>query len=210
MGEGSPLLRRIGSGVEASAFQSVQDGSLYKFYLPREEGRIGGTFGFGATSAAGGLDGPALQADACLGSYRDLLEKLSLILALGGMPTELIGISPEGVLVAKQQLGERLDEGAEVGTLLPPSLIPIPARFLRAHRDHPRLAFVGGRPWFIADTHAKNLVRDTAGQLRIIDLLAAPFPAVLANHDPLMRSWLERVATDPTASLLVSADDDDL
>lgn len=210
MGEGSPHLRRIGSGVEASAFQSIRDGSLYKFYLPREEGRIGGTFAFAPASSADGLDTPALQADACLGSYRDLLEKLTLILALDGMPTELIGITPEGVLVAKQQLGERLAEGADVSGLLPPSLIPIPARFLRAHRDHPRLVFVAGRPWFIADTHAKNLVRDTSGRLRIIDLLAAPFPAALADADPLMRDWLQRVAHDPEASLLRPAHDDDL
>ncbi len=210
MGEGSPRLRRIGSGVEASAFQSVHDGSIYKFYLPREEGRIGGTFTFFRALSADGLDVPALQADACLGSYRDLLEKLALIVALGGMPTEVVGITPEGALVAKQTLGDRLPENADVSALLPSALIPIPARFLRAHRDHPRLAFIGGRPWFIADTHAKNLVRDAAGLLRIIDLLAAPFPAAFAEADPLMRDWLARVAVDPKAGILRETLDDEL
>lgn len=210
MGEGSPFLRRIGSGVEASAFQSVHDGSIYKFYLPREEGRIGGTFSFSRATPADGLDAPALHAEACLGSYRDLLEKLALILALDGMPTEVVGVTPEGVLVAKQVLGERLPEGEDVSELLPGSLIPIPARFLRAHRDHPRLAFVKGRPWFVADTHAKNLVRDTNGRLRVIDLLAAPFPSELAAQDPLMHDWLARVALDPTAGLLQAAHDDEL
>ena len=210
MGEGSPRLRRIGSGVEASAFQSVHDGSIYKFYLPREEGRIGGTFAFFPTPPADGLDTPALRADACLGSYRDLLEKLALVLALDGMPTEVVGITPEGVLIAKQLLGERLPEGADVSALLPSALIPIPARFLRAHRDHPRLAFVGGHPWFIADTHAKNLVRDATGLLRIIDLLAAPFPVGLAQTDPLMCDWLARVAADPAAGLLRETHDDEL
>lgn len=210
MGEGSPRLHRIGSGVEASAFQSVHDGAIYKFYLPREEGRIGGTFAFARAPAADGLDRPALQADACLGSYRDLLEKLALILALDGMPTEVVGVTPEGVLVAKQTLGERLAEGADVSALLPPGLIPIPSRFLRAHRDHPRLAFVGGRAWFVADTHSKNLVRDTEGRLRVIDLLAAPFPVELAEQDPLMRDWLARVAEDPTAGLLRAVADEEL
>lgn len=210
MGEGSPRLHRIGSGVEASAFQSVHDGSIYKFYLPREEGRIGGTFSFVRASGADGLDAPALQAEACLGSYRDLLEKLALILALDGMPTEVVGVTPEGVLVAKQVLGERLPEGADVSALLPANLIPIPARFLRAHRDHPRLTFSSGRPWFVADTHAKNLVRDTEGRLRVIDLLAAPFPVELADADPLMRDWLARVALDPAAGLLRETHDDEL
>ncbi len=210
MGEGNPRLRRIGSGVEASAFQSVHDGSIYKFYLPREEGRIGGTFTFASALAADGLDVPALRADACLGSYRDLLEKLALILALDGMPTEVVGVTPEGVLIAKQLLGERLPEGADVSALLPAALIPIPARFLRAHRDHPRLAFVAGRAWFIADTHAKNLVRDTAGRLRVIDLLAAPFPVHLAADYPLMRDWIARIAEDPAAGLLREGSDDEL
>lgn len=210
MGEGSPRLHRIGSGVEATAFQSVHDGAIYKFYLPREEGRIGGTFSFSRAGAADGLDAPALRADACLGSYRDLLDKLALIFALEGMPTEVVGVTPEGVLIAKQLLGERLPEGADVSSLLPSGLIPIPARFLRAHRDHPRLAFVRGRPWFIADTHAKNLVRDTEGRLRVIDLLAAPFPVELAAQDPLMADWLARVAVDPRAGLLREADDDEL
>lgn len=210
MGEGSPRLHRIGSGVEASAFQSVHDGAIYKFYLPREEGRIGGTFSFARAGAADGLDAPAIQADACLGSYRDLLEKLALILALDGMPTEVVAVTPEGVLVAKQVLGERLPEGADVSALLPAGLIPIPSRFLRAHRDHPRLTFLGGRPWFVADTHAKNLVRDHEGRLRVIDLLAAPFPVELAAQDPLMRDWLARVELDPRAGLLAETHDDEL
>jgi hypothetical protein len=210
MGEGSPRLHRIGSGVEASAFQSVHDGSIYKFYLPREEGRIGGTFHFRPAPSADGLDRPAIEAEACLGAYRDLLEKLSLILALGGMPTEVVGVTPEGVLIAKQLLGERLPEGADVSSLLPPGLIPIPSRFLRAHRDHPRLVFVAGHPWFIADTHAKNLVRDPEGRLRVIDLLAAPFPLDLAGQDPLMRAWLARVEHDPSAGLLPAVPDEDL
>ncbi|AKC83633.1 hypothetical protein IMCC26134_14150 [Verrucomicrobia bacterium IMCC26134] len=210
MGEGSPRLHRIGSGVEASAFQSVHDGSIYKFYLPREEGRIGGTFAFVATCSADGLDRPALHAEACLGSYQDLLEKLALILALDGMPTEVLGVTPEGVVVAKQLLGERLPESTDVSSLLPTVLIPIPARFLRAHRDHPRLVFVAGKPWFIADTHAKNLVRDSEGQLRVIDLLASAFPTSLADADPLMRDWLNRVSIDPKAGLLHEANDDEL
>jgi hypothetical protein len=39
-------LRRIGGGVEAWAFAAEADGSVYKFYLPREEKRIGSAFGF--------------------------------------------------------------------------------------------------------------------------------------------------------------------
>ena len=57
----------------------------------------------------------------------------------------LIGVTPEGVLVVKQVLGERLREGTDTSELLPPTLIPWPSRFLRCDRDHARLAFVRGR-----------------------------------------------------------------
>ncbi len=203
-GEGSPRLRRVGSGVEASAYQS-DDGSIYKFFLPREGGRIGGSFAF-----TRGNDEVAWFAEAALGSYRALFEKLLLIMALQGMPTEIIAATPEGVIVAKQPCGERLPEGTDTSSLQPPALIPIPARFLRARRDHPRLLFHQAEPWLVADLHAKNLVRAIDGTLRAIDLLAAPIPQQMIRSDPLLTAWLERVRIDPHATLLEAVDDAEL
>lgn len=203
-GEGSPRLRRIGSGVEATAFQS-EDGSIYKFYLPREDGRIGGSFSFST-----GNDEVAWIAEACLGSYRSLFEKLLLIMALQGMPTEVIAATPEGIIVAKQACGARLQDGADTSALQPKALIPIPSRFLRAHRDHPRLFFLGDNTWLIADLHCRNLVTAVDGTLRAIDLLAAPLPPKVIHSDPLISGWLSRVRHDPNARLLHEGDDSEL
>lgn len=201
--DGSPQLRPISSGVEATAFEAG-DRSIYKFYAPREDGRIGGSFHFNRG------DEVALLADASDGSYRAMLEKLDLILRLDGMPTEVVGVTPEGVLVAKQSLGARLPEGEDTSQVQPPQLIPIPSRFLRAHRDHPRLMFVDGAPWLVADLHAKNLVRAEDGRLRAIDLLAAPMPRSLIEAEPLLADWLARVRLDPAAPALPAAHDDEL
>jgi hypothetical protein len=201
-GEANPKLRPIGGGVEAWAF-AAEDASVYKFYLPRE-GRVGGSFSFR------GGDDVVIEADASLGSYRDLLEKLLLINVLGGMPTEVIGVSPEGVVIAKQTLGNRLPEGNDVTPLLPKSLIGIPTRFLRAHRDHPRLLFARGKTWFVADTHERNLAFDKEGIVRPIDLLAAPWPHHLSVKDDLLADWLERARLDPKAPLLRPISDDEL
>src|ERR1700678_2889623 len=175
--EGNPLeepnarLRQIGIGVEAWAFEAVGEGSVYKFYRPREEKRIGSEFGFrrGAETL--------LQADARLGDYRGLLEKLVIILALGGMATEVVAVTPEGILVAKQARGETLPQGEDMSRDLPGGLIEIPSRFLRADRDHPRLHFLQGLPYLVADLHARNFVRAADGVLRVIDLVAGPWPA---------------------------------
>jgi hypothetical protein len=201
--EPNPRLRRIGGGVEAWAFAAPEDGgSAYKFYLPREGKTIGSVFGFRPGEET------MLRAEARLGDYRALLEKLLLIHALGGMASEVVAVTPEGIVVAKQALGEPLPQGDDTSRLLPPGLIEIPSRFLRADRDHPRLFFLDGRPWLVADLHARNFVHAADGTLRVIDLVAAPWPEPPGG--PLIAGWLARVRENPHAGLLAAAADDDL
>ncbi len=208
--ESNARLRRIGGGVEAWAFAAEADNSVYKFYLPREEGRIGSEFGFRPGEET------TLRAEAGLGSYRGLLEKLLLVHALGGMATEVVAVTPEGIVVAKQALGEPLAQGDDMSGVLPTGLIEIPSRFLRANRDHPRLFFLEAsdasmmRPYLVADMHARNFVRCVDGALRVIDLVAAPWPATLTAREPAVADWLARVRRDPTASALPGARDEEL
>ena len=193
---------RIGGGVEALAFQS-SDASIYKFFFFRENGSIGASFAFTKR------DEGVIVASAIPASYRLLLAKLSIINQIGA-PTEIVGITPEGVLVVKQVLGEALPQGSDTSKLLPPGLIEIPSRFLQADRDHPRLLFINGEPWLVADLHARNFVRCADGQLRVIDLVAAPWPMDITAKETLVSDWLERVLCDPTASVLRGSRDDEL
>jgi len=202
--ESNPHMRRIGVGVEAWAFEAVCDRSVYKFYLPREEKRIGSAFGFQRG------DETLLMAEARLGDYRALLEKLMIIQALGGMATEVVAVTHEGILVAKQSLGEPLPQGDDMSRDLPAGLIEIPSRFLRANRDHPRLLFLDGCPFLVADLHARNFVRGSDGGLRVIDLVAGPWPAEGPLRDTLMAGWIERVRENPSAPALPAASDEEL
>ncbi len=209
--EPNEQLRRIGGGVEAWCFASPADGgSVYKFYLPREEKRIGSEFDFRAG------DETALMVEAGLGDYRALLEKLLLIHTLDGMATEVVAVTPEGILVAKQALGEPLAQGDDMSQRLPAALIEIPSRFLRANRDHPRLFFLPPsagevvRPFLVADLHARNFVRCSDGGLRVIDLVAAPWPEEIVARNPLIAGWLARVRENPHASALDAGHDDEL
>jgi hypothetical protein len=195
-------LRRIGGGVEALAFVDERR-SVYKFFLFREGGEVGATFSFRRG------EGDLLEATAVPGSYRRLLEKL-LLTHRFGIPTEIVGITPEGIVVAKQSLGRPLPEKTDVSGLDPARLIPIPSRFLRADRDHPRLAFLDGVPWLVADTHDRNVVVDENGAWRIIDLVAAPLPAEALAQLTLLRDWMERARRDPRAEILAPVDDDEL
>jgi hypothetical protein len=199
-------LHRIGGGVEAWAFADARDGSVYKFYRPieGEAKHVGSVFGFRRGDEA------QWQAEAHTGDYGGLLEKLLLIQALDGMATEVVAVTPEGILIAKQVLGDPLPQGDDVSGVLPAGLIEIPSRFLRANRDHPRLFFLGSRAWLVADLHARNFVRASDGTLRVIDLVAAPWPVELMRGDGLISEWLERVRSDPAASVLPGAHDDEL
>lgn len=198
----SARLRRIGGGVEALAFVDTRH-SVYKFFLFREGGDVGATFAFARGEA--GL----LQATAVPGSYRRLLEKLKLTHQFG-IPTEITGITPEGIVVAKQTFGRMLPEKTDVSGLDPERLIPIPSRFLRADRDHPRLAFLDGVPWLVADTHDRNVVVAEDGTRRVIDLVAAPLPPEWLGQLALFRDWIERARRDPRAEIFAAVDDDEL
>jgi hypothetical protein len=195
-------LARLGGGVEALAFVDAQQ-SVYKFFLFREGGDVGATFAF----ARG--EGGTLNATAVPGSYRMLLQKLALTHAFG-IPTEVTGLTPEGILVAKQTLGRMLPENTDVSGLDPEKLIPIPSRFLRADRDHPRLAFFEGEAWLVADTHDRNVVIDETGAWRVIDLVAAPLPPEWLGRMQLFQDWIERARHDPRAEVLAPVDDAEL
>lgn len=195
-------LTRLGGGVEALVFVDAAH-SVYKFFLFREGGDVGATFAFRRG------EGDVLEATAVPGSYRRLFEKLQLTHVIG-MPTEITGLTPEGILVAKQTLGRMLPEKTDVSGLDPARLIPIPSRFLRADRDHPRLAFLDGVPWLVADTHDRNVVIDEAGASRIIDLVAAPLPPEWLGQMRLFHDWIERARHDPLAEALAPVNDDEL
>lgn len=195
-------LRRIGGGVEALAFADTGH-SVYKFFLFREGGAVGATFAY----ARG--EGEMLQATAVPGSYRRLFEKLRLTHLLG-MPTEIAGITREGILVAKQTFGRMLPEKTDMSGLDPARLIPIPSRFLRSDRDHPRLHFLDGDPWLVGDTHDRNVVVAEDASWRVIDLVAAPLPPEWLGQMGLFADWIERARRDPRAEALAAGDDDEL
>ncbi len=195
-------LRRIGGGVEALAFVT-DDLSVYKFFLFREGGTVGAAFQFLPT------EGDAVHAVAVPGTYRLLFEKQRIIHEIG-MPTEIVGITPEGFVIAKQTFGRALPAGANVSDFDPQRLIPMPSRFLRADRDHPRLYFLEGVPWLVADTHDRNVVTAEDGTQRAIDLVAAPLPPERLERVTLFRAWIERARNDPHADVLAPVDDDEL
>jgi hypothetical protein len=69
---------------------------------------------------------------------------------------------------------------------------------------------MNGSPYLVADLHARNFVRGADGGLRVIDLVAGPWPAAERLRDPLISGWIERVTENPGATPLPSAPDEEL
>ena len=65
-------------------------------------------------------------------------------------------------------------------------------------------------PWLVADLHARNFVRCADGALRVIDLVAAPWPERAAERDALIGRWLAEKRIDPNAPALGVSRDDEL
>jgi hypothetical protein len=53
-------------------------------------------------------------------------------------------------------------------------------------------------------------VVDENGTWRVIDLVAAPFPAEWIAELALFRDWIERARHDPRAEVLAAVNDDEL
>jgi hypothetical protein len=103
-----------------------------------------------------------------------------------------------------------LPEKTDVSGLDPQRLIPLPSRFLRADRDHPRLVFLDDEPWLVADTHDRNVVVAEDGSRRIIDLVAAPLPQDWLDQQTLFSDWIERARLNPRAEVFAPVNDDEL
>ena len=165
----------------------------------------------GATFAYAAADDGLLQATAVPGSYRMLFRETPCSPTSIGIPTEIIGITPEGIVVAKQTFGQALPEKVRsIRTSTRAADPASPPAFSGADRDHPRLVFLDDEPWLVADTHDRNVVIAEDGSRRIIDLVAAPLPQEWLDEQSLFRDWIERARLDPRAEILAPANDDEL
>jgi len=188
----------IGEGAEAKVYADRTRGVVYKVlqgYAP-VPGVIGST-ALGVWpqvyyTSSGKLDYAFAPAE----RPRQLAVRLAVQTLLGGTPTEIVGIAPEGHIILKQPLSPNPSIGSESA---PPAsssssfsyssstvfdarnragLVEIPKALL-ADPNAPRtfLAVVEGRPWLLMDLHPDNFVGDNQAQGRINDAIVGQLTA---------------------------------
>lgn len=186
----------IGEGDEAKVYADRTRGTVYKVlqgYAP-----VPGVIGSPAIgvwpqvyyTANGQLDYAFAPAD----RPRQLVVRLAVQTLVGGTPTEIVGVGPEGHIILKQPLspapGIGRDENFIDNSGLSiarnrAGLVEIPKALL-ADPQSPRvfLAVVEGRPWLLMDLHPDNFVGDNQAQGRINDAIVGQLPASIIAKVP--------------------------
>ena len=186
----------IGEGAEAKVYADRTRGTVYKVlqgYAP-----VPGVIGSPAIgvwpqvyyTSNGQLDYAFAPAD----RPRQLVVRLAVQTLVGGTPTEIVGVGPEGHLILKQPLSPAPDIGRDddfidnSGLSIARNragLVEIPKALL-ADPESPRvfLAVVEGRPWLLMDLHPDNFVGDNQAQGRINDAIVGQLPASIIAKVP--------------------------
>lgn len=168
---------------------------VYKVFLPYPDSTISGA------GRIERLSNGQLSFKTEGGNVRDILEKLRVLSALGGTPSELVGMTPEGAVVVKMPYAPEKKSGS-VGDMLDRArLARIPQNVLPTHGDGAWLAVVDGKPYAIGDMRPDNYLTDNSGRRRINDIILAPIPdAAVVGNPRLAQLILEARAQEPATN----------
>lgn len=179
----SDKMRRVnvGQGAEGAVFQSNNDQFAYKLYIPYNRG-------IGATLGIVELRGE-VAAKAKPGSVLDLLDRIRIHNAIGGAPTEILGMTPEGVIVTKQPWGAERSEDVS-GAIQRGAIVEVSDKAIARPTDTVRnfVTVVDGEPYLVSDVRGDNLRTDRSGNPRPIDMLVGKLDTEIVKDNPEISS----------------------
>lgn len=120
----------------------------------------------------------------------DTLEKLYLLHAAGGLPTEIIGFTTTGDVMAKQPLAYEIPGGAESRARAVTAMRGI--QISDVNMSGVRVFWADAKAWLLGDLHAKNIMRDFHCIDRVMDALMLEVPgAMISEHPAVARAVSE-------------------
>jgi hypothetical protein len=175
------------SGAEACPYYDEEERVVYKLFDLRTNGSLGKKLCF-LTDEAG--DYYVETGDAVL---KDTIEKLAILNAVGGHPTEIMGLSDDGhYLIAKQPLAFPYEKGtfAEAQELALEALKCARPPGCRLRANGLGVVWCNDQPWIAGDFHERNVMMDYFDNPTIIDALLGSIPPRALIRDP----WLQMAA----------------
>jgi N12 class adenine-specific DNA methylase/DNA repair protein RadC len=178
-------LEPIGEGAEAKVYADRANGTVYKVLQGYAASPALGVWPDLFSTANGKLDYEFAPAN----RPRQLGVRIAVQSLLGGTPTEIVGIGPDGHVVLKQPLSsmpdiasrdEYIDAGVRTLAKRQAGLVLIPPGMLSDPKaPNTYLAVVEGRPYLVADLVPDNFVGDTQRNARLNDVVVTNLPASL-------------------------------
>lgn len=175
----------IGEGAEAKVYADRGNGVVYKVLQGYQESPALGIWPDLFSTADAKLDyvfSPATRP-------RQLAARIAVQTLLGGTPTEIVGIGPDGHVTLKQPLSSMpdiasrdayIDAGVRTLAKQQAGLVLIPPGMLSdPTAPSTYLAVVEGRPYLVADLVPDNFVGDTQRNARLNDVVVTNLPATL-------------------------------
>ncbi|MDR3229039.1 MAG: hypothetical protein LBT53_06485 [Puniceicoccales bacterium] len=180
-------LPRLDSGAEADVYLDKKRGVVYKVFSTGENGTAGDIY---FVNKNGRLDSRNSH------DKNDLLEKIYVLNAIGGVPTEVTGRMACGELVVKQPYGwtenelshtERYAVNARSGlSWVAPDVVPLDLFDSLYVTQTPEGAFLVG------DLHEGNYLRNARHSGRILDLVTTRVTPEILYTFPKLEVLLKR------------------
>ena len=167
-------LHKLKAGAEAQPFADVSSGVVYKVFAANTQGYAGRKMAVHLSPT----QRPHLDFEPS--SPIEALEKLALLHEIGGLPTEIIGVTPQGDWILAQPEATPITE-AEYRTARAEAVALVGGiQINESGLEDIRVVWHRGRAWIIGDLHLRNIMRDSEGKARIMDALILPLPKSLS------------------------------
>jgi hypothetical protein len=178
--------RQLGStdfgNRESLVFIDRKNGVVYKVFDMDDEGTVGTRFNINAEGLL----------DTGRGGLVDLVEKIYVINAIGGTPTEILGLTEDGGLVVKQPYGGgagKISASERQGAAQAHGLVFVPNSVVRSpYRNF--YTGIGGLDFLIGDLHPGNFHRDTFQRARILDIITARITDEYYRVFPMLNAFV--------------------
>jgi hypothetical protein len=182
---GNGDLKKLRQGSEAQPFLDPREHVVYKVYSQNDRGGLGRRLAF---TREGERSWHVGHFDA---GMTHGLEKLQWIQEIGGLPTEIQGITPRGEWVAKQpeatpiaphELQRALEQAWKAA-----GMVKVDAPDM----DHVRVIWHRGEPWMMGDFSRGNIMRDVRGTPRFMDGNVGRIPEAMIKEMPAVAKAVE-------------------
>ncbi|MFZ4765521.1 MAG: JAB domain-containing protein, partial [Roseimicrobium sp.] len=167
-------------GVEADTFLDRQQGAVYKILRDGLEMPSFGIYPQLFYADNGKIDWRFEPAK----NERELGIRLAVMTSLGGTPTEVVGVGPDGHVILKQPLSPQplMPSAATDAAISAAGLQRIPQRLIDDPNAPPAyIGYVEGLPYLVTDLSRGNFIGDNQGRARINDPVVGQIPASLRS-----------------------------